>query len=120
MKRATSDRKIASNRKNAQKSTGPRSEAGRERSRRNALRHGLAIAVASNPAFSKEIRSVGERHFPWLSAQANRWRVLPAQFARKRRLILLRILSRNAERRQYHLNARAIRASAIFHNSMHF
>ena len=69
MKRATSDRKIASNRKNAQKSTGPRSEAGRERSRRNALRHGLAIAVASNPAFSKEIdllasvisRDVGQR-----------------------------------------------------------
>ena len=69
MKRGTSDRKIASNRKNAQKSTGPRSEAGRERSRRNALRHGLAIAVASNPAFSKEIdllasvisRDVGQR-----------------------------------------------------------
>ena len=50
-----SDRKNASNRKNAQKSTGPRSEAGRRRSRRNALRHGLAIAIASVPAFRTEI-----------------------------------------------------------------
>ena len=55
MKGGASDRKIASNRKNAQKSTGPRSESGRRRSQRNALRHGLAIAIASNPAFSNEI-----------------------------------------------------------------
>jgi hypothetical protein len=51
----STDRKIESNRKNAQKSTGPRSEAGRRRSRRNAFRHGLAIAIASDPAFSSEI-----------------------------------------------------------------
>ena len=34
-------RQIAANRRNAEKSTGPRTEAGRRRSRRNALRHGL-------------------------------------------------------------------------------
>jgi hypothetical protein len=55
MKQGSSDRKTASNRKNAQNSTGPRSEAGRRRSRRNALRHGLAIAIASDPAFGDEI-----------------------------------------------------------------
>ena len=36
-----SERQIAANRRNAQKSTGPRSTAGRIRSGRNALRHGL-------------------------------------------------------------------------------
>jgi hypothetical protein len=44
----TSDRKAVSNRTNAQKSTGPRSEFGRRHSRRNALRHGLAIATAES------------------------------------------------------------------------
>ena len=52
----TSDRKIESNRKNAQKSTGPRSEAGRHRSRRNALRHGLSVAIGTDPSFSDDIR----------------------------------------------------------------
>jgi hypothetical protein len=52
----TSDRKIESNRKNAQKSTGPRSEAGQRRSRRNALRHGLSVAIGSDPSFSDDIR----------------------------------------------------------------
>ena len=37
-----SDRQIAANRKNAKKSTGPSSEAGRRRSAKNALQHGLA------------------------------------------------------------------------------
>lgn len=37
-----SARQIAANRKNALKSTGPRSQAGRRRSAKNALRHGLA------------------------------------------------------------------------------
>lgn len=54
----TSERKTASNRKNAQKSTGPRSELGRQRSSRNALRHGLAIAIGSDPSFSNEIEAL--------------------------------------------------------------
>lgn len=54
----TTNRKIASNRKNAQKSTGPRSEDGRRRSRANALRHGLAIAIRSDPSFSTEIETL--------------------------------------------------------------
>jgi hypothetical protein len=52
----TSDRKIQSNRKNAQKSTGPRSEAGQRRSRRNALRHGLSVAIGSDPSFNDDIK----------------------------------------------------------------
>jgi hypothetical protein len=41
--------------KNAQNSTGPRSELGRRHSRRNALRHGLAVAIGSDPSFSNDI-----------------------------------------------------------------
>jgi hypothetical protein len=37
----TSQRRIEANRHNAQNSTGPRTQAGKERSRRNALKHGL-------------------------------------------------------------------------------
>jgi hypothetical protein len=51
----TADRKAVSNRKNAQRSTGPRSELGRRHSRRNALRHGLAIAIGSDPSFQEDI-----------------------------------------------------------------
>lgn len=45
-----SERRRAANRKNAKKSTGPTSEAGRRASRLNALRHGLAIDVTHDPA----------------------------------------------------------------------
>jgi hypothetical protein len=50
-----SDRQIAANRKNSKRSTGPRSQAGRIASRRNALRHGLAIAIEADPAFQDQI-----------------------------------------------------------------
>jgi hypothetical protein len=51
----SSDRQIAANQNNAQKSTGPRSEAGREVSRSNARRHGLAIEIGNDPAFQDDI-----------------------------------------------------------------
>jgi hypothetical protein len=54
----TSDRKAASNRKNAQKSTGPKSDVGRRHSRRNALRHGLAVAIGTDPSFSEDIEGL--------------------------------------------------------------
>jgi hypothetical protein len=41
----TSERKIAANRRNARKSTGPRTRSGKARVSRNALRHGLDRAV---------------------------------------------------------------------------
>ena len=44
-----SERKIAANRRNSQRSTGPRTAAGKARVRRNALRHGLAAVAVRDP-----------------------------------------------------------------------
>ena len=49
-----SDRKIAANRRNAVKSTGPRTAVGRSRTRRNAWSHGLA-AVHAHPSRRLEV-----------------------------------------------------------------
>ena len=56
----TSDRKIAANRENAKKSTGPRTEAGLRRSRRNALRHGLAIDLRSEPTLNADVEMMAK------------------------------------------------------------
>ena len=55
-----SDRKITANRNNAKKSTGPRSVAGREAARRNARRHGLAVAIGGDPAFQGDIEKLAK------------------------------------------------------------
>lgn len=46
----TSSRKVAANRQNASKSTGPRTVAGRKRSSRNGLRHGFNAVGPRDPA----------------------------------------------------------------------
>jgi hypothetical protein len=51
----TSDRKIAANRRNSRKSTGPRSGQAKQRIRRNALRHGLRAIALRSPAISAEV-----------------------------------------------------------------
>src|SRR3981189_1890635 len=56
----SSDRKITANRNNAKKSTGPRSKAGREASRGNARRHGLAIDIGTDPAFCDDIEKLAQ------------------------------------------------------------
>ena len=40
------ERQIAANRRNAVKSTGPRTSAGKMRARRNSYRHGLSVGAA--------------------------------------------------------------------------
>ncbi len=56
----TSERKIAANRNNAKKSTGPRSEGGRSVSRHNALRHGLAVSIGNESAFGGDVEDLAK------------------------------------------------------------
>jgi hypothetical protein len=50
-----SERQIAANRRNAQKSTGPRRSAAKKRTSQNAYRHGLTVSPLANPALAKRL-----------------------------------------------------------------
>src|SRR5947209_5247325 len=50
-----SERQIAASRRNARKSTGPRSCAGKKRASRNAYRHGLTLSITSTAAYAKQL-----------------------------------------------------------------
>jgi len=50
MKRPISERKLLANRANAKRSTGPRTEAGKAASRRNALKHGILSSAVDLPS----------------------------------------------------------------------
>ena len=54
-------RQIAANRRNAHRSTGPRSRAGRKRSSRNSFRHGLAAGVITNAERIKHIERLARK-----------------------------------------------------------
>jgi Ni/Co efflux regulator RcnB len=45
----TTDRKRRANQRNAQRSTGPRTQAGKARSKQNAWKHGLAVPISVQP-----------------------------------------------------------------------
>jgi hypothetical protein len=51
----SSERQRAANRRNARKSTGPRSQAAKKRTSQNALRHGLTLSFAASAAHTKLI-----------------------------------------------------------------
>jgi hypothetical protein len=51
----TSEAKIAANRRNAQRSTGPRTTRAKMRVRRNALRHGLAAVIVNHSLAAAEV-----------------------------------------------------------------
>ena len=57
-----SERQIAANRLNAQKSTGPRTDAGKRRSRRNAVKHGLTaesvVAILEDEAAYRKFERI--------------------------------------------------------------
>jgi len=55
-----SERQIAANRRNAQKSSGPRSASGKKRAGQNALRHGLCTPMAG-PAFARAVEHLACR-----------------------------------------------------------
>jgi len=56
-----SEQQIAANRRNARKSTGPRSGAGRKRASRNAYRHGLTLNITSTAAFAKQLDKLARK-----------------------------------------------------------
>ena len=56
----TTSRKVSSNRLNALKSTGPRTNAGKAASRLNALSHGLSADVRADPAYSDQVKGLRE------------------------------------------------------------
>src|SRR5262245_65903143 len=53
-----SERQIAANRRNARKSTGPRSGTGKKRSSRNAYRHGPTLSITSSAAAAKQLEKL--------------------------------------------------------------
>ena len=55
-----SERRIAANRQNARRSTGPRTSDGKNRSRHNALRHGLVVSLMADPKLFKEVRKLAD------------------------------------------------------------
>lgn len=56
----TTLRKTTANRANAQRSTGPRTAAGKQQACRNALKHGLAVPVRANAALSQEAAALAQ------------------------------------------------------------
>ena len=56
----TSDKQREANRRNAQRSTGPRSAAGKRRSSQNALRHGLSAQLGGDPAHDRRIEALAK------------------------------------------------------------
>ncbi len=72
----TSQKRIDANRRNAQRSTGPRTPEGKSRSRFNGLRHGLAATVRVLPgedpaAFQARVDAVVESFAPQNQVQVN-------------------------------------------------
>jgi hypothetical protein len=53
-----SEKQIAANRRNAMRSTGPKSRLGKFRSSRNALRHGFSLGLALDPASIRRVNSL--------------------------------------------------------------
>src|SRR5262249_18995530 len=56
-----SERQIAANRRNARKSTGPRSGAGKKRASGNAYRHGLTLSITSTAAYAKQLDKLARK-----------------------------------------------------------
>jgi hypothetical protein len=57
----TSARKIKANRANAKASTGPRTKQGKSRTAKNALRHGLSLAMLADPTRVTEVENMARK-----------------------------------------------------------
>ncbi len=91
MNSRASDRRIAANRRNAQRSTGPRTAKGKRRSSRNALKHGLCastvcLASEDKPTFNLFISELEEELQPRTATQHMLFNELANVIWRLRRL----------------------------------
>jgi len=59
-----SEKQLRANRANAKRSSGPKTAAGRLRSSRNALRHGLSLPLDTDPAASMRARGMAQLLVP--------------------------------------------------------
>jgi hypothetical protein len=85
-----SERQIAANRRNARKSTGPYSGAGKKRASRNAYRHGLTLSITSTAAYAKQLDKLvreiaGDTEHPILLDRARAIAQAELELARVRR-----------------------------------
>src|SRR5215471_13521050 len=70
----TSETKVLSNRKNAARSSGARTNAGKSRSSRNARKHGLAVPIAVDQMWGRRVDALaghfgGDRRDHWHSRE---------------------------------------------------
>jgi hypothetical protein len=56
-----SERQIAANRRNARRSTGPRSSAGKSRASSNAYRHGLSLSVGASTPLAPQLEKLARK-----------------------------------------------------------
>jgi hypothetical protein len=85
-----SEQQIVANRRNARKSTGPHSGAGKKRASRNAYRHGLALSITSTAAYAKQLDKLvreiaGDTEHPILLDRARTIAQAELELARVRR-----------------------------------
>ena len=88
------EKQIAANRANAQKSTGPKSAAGRLKSSRNAFRHGLSCPLPLDPAMSAKVEAIAQA---LIGEGASEEQVTSAAEFAQAQLELLRIRAIRAE-----------------------
>jgi hypothetical protein len=72
----TSEAKIAANRRNAQRSTGPRTASAKMRVRRNAVRHGLAALIIKDRLIPAEVDQLATAIFSTDAVAVNREQAL--------------------------------------------
>jgi hypothetical protein len=89
-----SEKQIAANRKNAQKSTGPKSAAGRLKSSRNAYRHGLSLPLHLDHATTAKADAIARA---LAQDQADEEKLAAAADVAQAQLELLRIRAARAE-----------------------